>query len=237
MECKFARDFQSADEIQSTLESSGVDVHDGFKEWRADGEQWGRSNRRDGGRGGGGGGYGAPKVYSQRGPGKGLTTEQIETIEGMVSERSEAKAVGDYNRADEIFDSLATDYNVNVDDKNSEWALLNEEYLLDVEGTSLVPDEGVQSAIGKKLGERVLARKARDFDLADNIRDELRREYVVEIDDRSKEWVVVAPEGGEWADDEADGDFVSKEEWDDEDNEDEDFEEEEKLMRIMRTIC
>lgn len=222
MECKFARNFHDADRIQLELEGNGVDVHDGFKEWRADGETWGRSNRfserpsRES-RG--------PKVYYQRGPGKGLSPEEIDTISTLVAERSEAKSVANYNRADEIFDQLGNEYNVNVDDKRCEWALLNEEYLLNKEESSFVPDEEIQSKIGKLLGDRILARKSRDFDKADDIRDELREVYVVEVDDRSKEWVVTAPEGAMWADDDDDKEdtnVVSKQEWDEDENEDND---------------
>ena len=71
-----------------------------------------------------------PKMYEQRGLGKGLSDEDLETISQLVAERSECKAVANYNRADEIFDTLQNQYNVNVDDKRAEWALLNEEYLL-----------------------------------------------------------------------------------------------------------
>ena len=53
--------------------------------------------------------------------------------------------------------------------------------------SSFVPDKDVRAKISEKLGERILARKRRDFNLADDIRDELRGEYVVEIDDGSKE--------------------------------------------------
>eukprot|EP00578_Thalassiosira_sp_NH16_P002805 CAMPEP_0181132418 /NCGR_PEP_ID=MMETSP1071-20121207/30983_1 /TAXON_ID=35127 /ORGANISM="Thalassiosira sp., Strain NH16" /LENGTH=552 /DNA_ID=CAMNT_0023218747 /DNA_START=133 /DNA_END=1788 /DNA_ORIENTATION=- len=227
MECKFARDFANADGIESQLRQSGVDVHDGFKEWRADGEQWARSNRRESTRGNGGygGGPSQPKIYSQRGPGKGLTDEQIAAIGSLVAERSEAKSITDYDRADEIFDRLANEYEVNVDDRNREWALLHEEYLLNEDDTSFVPSEDIQAMVGKKLGERVQARKGRDFALADEIREDLRRDYVVEVDDQTKEWIVVAPEGARWSgvqDDDGEGgdeNIVSREEWDDEEDE------------------
>ena len=96
MECKFARDFQTADRIQEELLSHGVDVHDGFKEWRADGEGWSSSFRDRAPRG--------PKVYYQRGPGIGLSEAEIEEINAFVAERSECKANADYDRADAIFD-------------------------------------------------------------------------------------------------------------------------------------
>ena len=54
--------------------------------------------------------------------------------------------------------------------------------------------------------------------MADDIGDELRGEYVVEIDGRDKTWIVVAPEGALWSDDKENGqggnNTVSKQEWD-----------------------
>lgn len=211
LECKFARDYQSADQIQEELLNTGVDIHDGFKEWRADGEQWERSKRKNG-PASDGGSWG-PKVYHQRGPGKGLSEEQVETISAMVAERSEAKSVRDYNRADGIFEELADKYSVNVDDRNEEWALYDEEMMLG-SNTPFVPDEEVQKTVGKKLGERILARKNRDFDLADDIRDELTDMFFVEIDDRSKEWTMAAPA--------VTGQSSSS--WDEEDGDEEDVE-------------
>ena len=58
-----------------------------------------------------------------------------------------------------------------------------------------MPDKDVITAIGKKLGKRILARKRHDFDLAEDIGNKLHNDYVVEINDRSKEWMVVAPRG------------------------------------------
>lgn len=236
MECKFARDFNTADSIEYELRQAGVLVHDGFKEWRADGDEQDESSswggRRGGGRGGDerrgsgrfGGGPKPPKVYYQRGPGTGLSADDVATISALVAERSEAKSTMDYDRADVIFDQLTNEFNVNIDDKSGEWALLHEEYQLNINESAFVPDENVQVMIGKKLGDRILARKARNFDLADDIRDELLNEYVVEIDDRAKEWMVSNPRGGQWSlngDDEVNN-IVSKQEWDEEDDVDED---------------
>ena len=218
MECKFARDYVQADDIEATLSRAGVEVHDGFKEWRADGDAWSRSNRndRESPRG--------PKEYTQRGVGLGLTEEQIETVTDLVRERSEAKADYDYPLADSIFDRLRTEFNVNVDDRAGQWAVLSEEYVMSEE-TAFVPEKSVQAEIGKMLGERVLARKRRDFDLADDIREKLLTDYIVEIDDQRKEWMVVSPpDGAHWNGEDDDGDVnvVSKEEWEADDDDDDD---------------
>ena len=167
-----------------------------------------------------------PRVYRQRGNGNGLSSEQIGTISDMVAERSVAKSVFDYDRADEIYAELTTGYNVNIEDRAGEWALLNEEYTFNSAGSSFMPDETIIATIGERLGDRILARKRRDFDTTDDIRDELRDDYAVEIDDGNKEWTIVSPRGAMWADynndynnDDGGGkNVVSKEEWDAEDD-------------------
>lgn len=225
MECKFDRNFDMADSIQRELLSYGVEIHDGYKEWRADGESWSSSNsfravsREPRG----------PKVYTQRGPGAGLTEEVIETINQMVAERAEAKVDKDYEKADAIFEELGSTYHVNVDDRAGEWALRNEEYQMS-SYSSVTPDEEIQKLIGNKLADRITARKNRDFDLADQIRQELEDVYLLKIDDKNKEWRVSQPEGARWVDDN-EGDefagmnFVSKVEFDNDEDEDEDIDE------------
>ena len=89
--------------------------------------------------------------------------EDVATINTLVAERSIAKSTMDYDRAYEIFDQLTNEYTVNIDDKSGD---CTKEYQLNVDNSSFVPDEKVQAMIGKKVGERILARKARNFDLA-----------------------------------------------------------------------
>lgn len=225
MECKFDRNFEMADSIQRELLSYGVEVHDGYKEWRADGETWGtydsfRALNK---------GPREAKVYVRRGAGVGLSKEDVETIEQMVADRAEAKLAQDYDKADAIYAELGSKYNVNVDDRKGEWALRHEEYEMS-SYSSIVPDLEVIKTIGNKLADRIMARKNRDFDLADQIREELEDVYLVKIDDKKKEWRIVQPEGARWAEDEDEADefagsnFVSKAEFDDDGDEEEDVE-------------
>jgi hypothetical protein len=233
MECKFDRNFQMADSIQRELLSYGVEVHDGYKEWRADGETWGtydsfRALNK---------GPREARVYVRRGPAAGMSDEDLETIEQLVADRSEAKLEQDYDKADAIYAELGRKYNVNVDDRKGEWALRHEEYQMSSD-SSIVPDLDVMKVIGNKLADRITARKNRDFELADQIREELEDEYLVKVDDKNKEWKIVQPEGARWADDEDDegadevsgSNYVSKAEFDDDDeemNEDDGFDESE----------
>jgi hypothetical protein len=166
-------------------------------------------------------------VYKQRGPGAGLSEEEIETINKLVADRAEAKNVKDFDTADAIFNELGDTYNVNVDDRAGEWALRHEEYQMS-SYTAFVPDPEVQRTIGDLLAQRIMARKNRDFDLADKIRQELEGEYLIKIDDKNKEWRVSQPEGAIWSDEDADEEgmnFVDKEEFesDDDESDDEDF--------------
>ena len=80
-------------------------------------------------------------------------------------------------------------------------------YIFNPNVLSFVPDKDVLMAIGKRLGERILVQKQRDFDVANETCNKLRNKYVVEIDDQNKEWMVVAPRSGRWSkDDNGEGD-------------------------------
>ena len=164
------------------------------------------------------------EAYCQRRAGRALSPEQISVMSALVAEQSKAMAVVDYPCADEIFDLLSREYSININDRAGKWALVHKEYAFNPNVSSFVPDKDVLAAIGKRLGKRILAQKRRDFDVADNIRNELCDKYVVEIDDRNKEWMVVVPRGGRWLkDNDGEGDennIVSREEW--EEGEDED---------------
>ena len=79
--------------------------------------------------------------------------------------------------------------------------------------------------IRKRLGKRIVVRKCPDFDVADDICNELRDEYVLmEINNQNKEWMVVATRGRRWSkDDDGAGDesnTVSKEDYEEGENED-----------------
>ena len=127
------------------------------------------------------------EVYRQRGAGHGLSPGQISVIRALVAERSEAMATTDYDRAIKIFDSLLREYSININDRAGEWALIHEEYAFNLNMSSFVLNEDFLTAIGKRLGERILVRKCRDFGVAEDIRNELWDKYVVEIDNQNKE--------------------------------------------------
>ena len=127
------------------------------------------------------------EVYRQRGAGRGLSPGQISAIRALVAERSEAMATTDYDRAIKIYDSLLREYSINIDDRAGKWALIHEEYAFNLNMSSFVPNEDFLTTIVKRLGERILVRKCRDFGVAEDIRNELWDKYVVEIDNQNKE--------------------------------------------------
>jgi len=61
-------------------------------------------------------------------------------------------------------------------------------------GDSSDLDDETIEYIQKRLKERSEYKKDRDYDAADDIRDELRNEYSVSIDDRTREWSVKVSE-------------------------------------------
>ena len=119
--------------------------------------------------------------------------------------------------ADKIFGLLLREYSININDRAGKWTLVSKAYAFNPNVLSFVPNKDILAAIGKRLGKRILAQKRQDFNVADNIRDKLPDEYVVEIGDQNKEWMVVASRGGQWSkDNNGEGDesnIMSREEW------------------------
>lgn len=185
LQAKMSRDFSTADGIQSHLTDQGVFVMDGFKEWRADGQEWDRSQRNDVR----GGANNVVREYTQRGPCKDIPAEEVQEIEEKMKYRSQFKAERNYDEADAIKFELSDKYDITIDDKKRTWAVRSEEYLL-ARDSFETPDEETQAIIGKELGIRTVAKQNGDFDTADAIREDLMKKYGVIINDRFKEYAV-----------------------------------------------
>ena len=186
LQAKFARNFQEADDIQNTLREGGVFIHDKRKEWRADGVHIVNSHSE----------YGkAP--YS--GP-----TDDDDLISKLVNERQRLKMIREYDKADTIREGLKDKYNVIVDDRAKQWSVggdfgpeANEQRnafeefanrgFLQSKSSRSMPQEDIDY-IQKQIDERVQAKKDRDFELADDIRDTLSNQYDVTIADKDKLW-------------------------------------------------
>jgi cysteinyl-tRNA synthetase len=185
-QAKQDRDFDVADSIREELASKyNVVINDRLREWSVGG---------DFGEGGSGGQMDRNRPYVRRGGGD-LSDDQVSTIQSMVFERAEAKKNRDFNVADDIRDELRDTYSVSLDDKTREWRILSEDYALvsadgssgdDVNTANL--DEATMQYIQEKLMERSRAKVNREYDIADDIRDELRETYSVNVNDRTREW-------------------------------------------------
>jgi cysteinyl-tRNA synthetase len=195
--CKNKRQYADADKILVALNQCGVYKHDKRKEWRADGKNY----------------FGRRSDYVRRGSTHGLLSDaDILAVETLVVDRSYAKKRGDFLVADELGDILRTKYRVKVDDKNREWSVENiaihdgdnngsrmmgigEDYvpspLCKLDEPTHTMDEETKMLIARRLAERAVYRKKRDYAMADKILDELMVVYSVIVDDGTKEWKVI----------------------------------------------
>jgi len=134
----------------------------------------------------------------------GLSPELNTQIEGMLEERDELRRGRDYSGADAIRDDLRAQFNVIIDDREKSWWVddgsnrassggggggggggRNRGY--ELSGTAGSADVG---AVEDLLNQREDLRRGRDFNGADAIRDELRFDFNVIVDDREKTWWV-----------------------------------------------
>ncbi|GKY91845.1 hypothetical protein MPSEU_000156100 [Mayamaea pseudoterrestris] len=208
LRAKMSRDFKTADRIQYELLDAGVFVHDSLKEWRADGvsfSEMGGSGPRPSGR------AERPErrrksFYEQSPYSAQIDEADVDQIARMVAKRMRCKEKRQYDEADAILKELTDDYNVQVDDRLREWSVggdFGEEANQQREMSEAYKSRGyTKSASSKSLSdaneeivtqlveERVQAKKNRNFDLADDIRDRLLEEFGVYIQDKSKLWSV-----------------------------------------------
>ena len=201
LECKLNRDFYGADQIQEELFSAGVWVHDGRKEWRADGRGFGNSDSSGSmkpSRDRGSRSDRANRAYEES-P-ESLGTEDEEKVMSLMNERMEAKQQRNYDVADAIRDELMNDFNVYINDRLRQWSVGGE--FMEPQrnnnrgrvfgpykraAASETPED--PEAIQRLVDLRDQARKDRDYVTADSILEELKGQDI-EIDDKSREWAL-----------------------------------------------
>ena len=174
---KSDRDFQTADAIrEDLLQQYDVSINDKMKLWSVGGafEETGGNTRA------------ARGVYTRRGGGN-ISEDTVQEIQDLLMERYQHKKTRDFESADAIRDQLMNNYDVKVDDRSSEWRIDTNEYFPTSTGKLA---EDTIAEINQKLAERFQCKRDRDYDTADAIRDELRQNYGVVVDDRTKEWSV-----------------------------------------------
>jgi hypothetical protein len=208
LQAKFARDFRTADSIQMELIDGGVFVHDGMKEWRADGVPYGSFN------GGGSGPKNARnierQVYTKSPYSDDVIIDNVvnnDLITKLVKERTKFKMMREYSKADAVREGLRTKFNVLIDDRLKQWSVggdfgeehnaqreladkfANRGYIKSVSSLSL-DDEEEEEYIQFHVEARAQAKKDRNFETADKIRLDLAQRFDVMINDKLKLWSI-----------------------------------------------
>lgn len=206
LQAKMSRNFEQADQLQSELTNAGVFVHDGSKEWRADGVMFGdyaNGDRPGRERGSRNSERNQPFEQSTYSTGlNSLSEEQISDINALVSRRAGAKLSRNYKTADKIRDELKDDFNVFVDDRLKQWSVggdfgpdspgnldKNRPWSMSTFSEPLAHETQLDEIMAE-LEKRNEAKVARDFDKADSIRESLLNELNVALDDRLREWSI-----------------------------------------------
>lgn len=207
LQAKMRRNFDVADSIQTNLINEGVYVHDGMKEWRADGIPFGDfGNGRGPGRTAGSRSDRNKPYTKSHHSGDLDNGVEDEIIDQLVQERSKYKMIRSFDEADAIREELKEKYNVLIDDRLREWSvdgdfgaeanaqrelamsMSNRGYIKSSLSQELSPED--EEYVTKRIEERSQAKSDRDFDTADAIRTELETSYNVIIQDKLKQWSV-----------------------------------------------
>jgi cysteinyl-tRNA synthetase len=218
------RDFKEADSIRHHLKVAGVYVEDGLKEWRADGVPFGGAVGSHRGHA-----STSPTSLVQSEHSQALDnhvndndddgdTTTLTIVNGLLAKRQTFKSGGNYEKADSIRDKLFETYNIRIDDRLGEWSVggtfgddnhashwattTSSEQSRCYEKSTASQDRSSADEvyIQAKVDERMRAKRTRNYDLSDSIRDHLFREFDVTIHDKINEWSVGGDfgEGNAW---------------------------------------
>jgi hypothetical protein len=172
-----ARNFKLADEILKTLHQNNVFLHDEKKLWRADGDTFDIK------------GYQGME-YKKSSQSRPISSREEEYVNQKLRERSRAKLDRDFDTADDILDELRFIKNVVVDDDSLTWKVtepIKTEYTYGGRRLNNVPNEELQK-IEQLIKERSEAKSRKDFEVSDDILDELKVIHGVRVDDSKKAW-------------------------------------------------
>jgi cysteinyl-tRNA synthetase len=213
LQAKLNRNFDVADRLQYELVEAGVFVHDAMKQWRADGIPFGDFEGRGGKPGMTKGSWSDRNRPYQ----KSDYSVDIEGAEDQIAElveaRSKCKASRDYMGADRIRDDLRDDFDVHIDDRLREWSVggnfgdqhnaqraisqsMKTRGYVKLESSPDLSSPADEEYVQTKIDERQEAKKMRDYDTADSIRDELLADFDITINDKLRKWSV----GGDFGD-------------------------------------
>jgi len=187
------RDFVLADKLEAQLHAMNVGLNNDLREWsvgnsfgerRKQHLEGGSSVRRSGGN--------FPYIRSLHS--LSMDDDSVAEVQQEVDRFVAARAEQDYREADRIREQLREN-KIFLDSSACEWSLggyFGEERRAALEykqsrGSKSVAPEDV-NIIEALLMDRLEARRLREFDVADSIRDKLHEQYCVDVDDRKTSW-------------------------------------------------
>ena len=122
----------------------------------------------------------------------------VEDVEDLIRARNKARRSRNFNLADKLLGELTLN-GVSLDDKKKLWRADGEQCddatveTYRKEPNSKPISEEDEAHVCKKLEERSAAKQRKDYDVADEILDELRFLMNVAVDDKKKTWRVTDP--------------------------------------------
>lgn len=202
------RDYEFADSVRNTLKANGVYVDDGQKEFRWDGLAYRQRGRACGGE----------RENRQSRIGRSdesswglrrsehslaLDDDSMRTVEDLLAQRSDARSSRNYAASDAIRDELFERFDIRIDDALRKWSAGGDfgagddhwtktareplvGYSRSDASAPLPPSE--ERYIQRRVDERMRAKRTRNYELCDAIRDELYSEYDVTIHDKMNLW-------------------------------------------------
>ncbi len=185
---KLSRNYQTADRIRDELKAEyNAFLEDRLRQWSIGGDFGPDSPARDASR---------FKPWTLSSYSEPLIDEDQESaILVQLEERNEAKAARNFDAADDIREFLLSEFNVVIDDRLREWSIggnfgatnkssRNDDTYQRRGGGDLSPEE--EAEIIDLVAMRAKAKKNRDFDTSDELREVLDERFAVKVDDKSK---------------------------------------------------
>jgi cysteinyl-tRNA synthetase len=186
--------YKRADVILDELyQKHGVMVQDHEKTWRAGGARREPDPNRNN-----------DDPYVQSGHSEGadtLSSDDIDHIQDRLAQRVRAKKKRDFRAADAIREELREQFNVYIEDRKRAWSV-GGNFGVDSSGRKAQNDlsysrsahsldaKDLEEYILAQIEKRTAARKSRNYEESDAIREALKVEHNVHINDRLQEWSV-----------------------------------------------
>lgn len=205
------RDFEEADDIRHQLKLAGVYVEDGLKEWRADGIPFDTMRGKIRGHA-----STLPTSLCRSEHSLAFDNDNDAKIANdLLAQRTKFKSGRNYEKADSIRDRLYESYNIRIDDRLGEWSIggnfgtdedeshwatkSSEESLAYTKSATSgeLPSSADEEYVQARVDERMRAKRTRNYELSDSIRDDLYNTFEVTIHDKINEWSV----GGDFGED------------------------------------